>query len=120
MVRVTEYESSIVGSYLRGIVRHAGHAVVWCEGTYSCVHWLRTRRSVIDDFPQPPSPQTVIEILCESSMSARSPPIRSYFNARSSSSRECLAVKGVGGAAEGIRRGGGGVEDMAQASVTTG
>lgn len=36
--------------------------------TYSWVHWLRTKRSVIEDFPQPPSPQTVIVIRWESSM----------------------------------------------------
>ena len=36
--------------------------------TYSCVHWLRTKRSVIEDFPHPPSPQTVIVTRCESSM----------------------------------------------------
>jgi len=36
--------------------------------TYSCVHWLRTKRSVIEDFPQPPSPHTVIVTRCESSM----------------------------------------------------
>ena len=38
--------------------------------TYSCVHWLRTKRSVIEDFPHPPSPQTVIVTRCESSMAA--------------------------------------------------
>ena len=36
--------------------------------TYSCVHWLRTKRNVIEDFPHPPSPQTVIVTRCESSM----------------------------------------------------
>lgn len=35
---------------------------------YSCVHWLRTRRNVMDDLPQPPSPQTVMVILWFSSM----------------------------------------------------
>lgn len=41
MRRVREYESSIVGSY-------------------SEVHCERTRRRVMDDLPQPPSPQMVI------------------------------------------------------------
>lgn len=36
-----EYESSIVGSY-------------------SCVHCERTKRRVMEDLPQPPSPQMVI------------------------------------------------------------
>lgn len=36
--------------------------------TYSCVHWLRTRRRVMEDLPQPPSPQTVIDIRCASSI----------------------------------------------------
>jgi len=31
--------------------------------SYSCVHWLRTKRNVIDDFPHPPSPHTVMVIL---------------------------------------------------------
>lgn len=43
MRRVMEYESSIVGSY-------------------SDVHWERTRRKVMEDLPAPPSPQIVIEI----------------------------------------------------------
>jgi hypothetical protein len=43
MRRVIEYESSMVGSY-------------------SDVHWLRTRRSVMDDLPHPPSPQMVMEM----------------------------------------------------------
>lgn len=30
--------------------------------TYSCVHWLRTKRSVMEDFPHPPSPQIVMLI----------------------------------------------------------
>lgn len=32
-------------------------------GSYSCVHCERTRRSVMEDLPQPPSPQMVIVIL---------------------------------------------------------
>lgn len=35
-------------------------------GSYSCVHCERTRRSVMEDLPQPPSPQMVIVILCGS------------------------------------------------------
>ncbi len=31
-------------------------------GSYSCVHCERTRRSVMLDLPQPPSPQIVIVI----------------------------------------------------------
>lgn len=38
------------------------------QSTHSCVHWLRTKRNVIDDFPHPPSPHTVMEILCGSFM----------------------------------------------------
>lgn len=38
------------------------------SATHSCVHWLRTKRKVIDDFPHPPSPHTVMEILCASFM----------------------------------------------------
>lgn len=41
--RVTLYESSMVGSY-------------------SDVHCERTRRSVMDDLPQPPSPHMVMEM----------------------------------------------------------
>jgi hypothetical protein len=31
-------------------------------GSYSCVHCERTRRRVMEDLPQPPSPQMVIVI----------------------------------------------------------
>jgi hypothetical protein len=31
-------------------------------GSYSCVHCERTSRRVMEDFPQPPSPQIVIVI----------------------------------------------------------
>jgi hypothetical protein len=48
--RVTEYES-------------------WTVGSYSCVHLLRTRRREIEDFPVPPSPQTVMLMLSGSGMS---------------------------------------------------
>ena len=37
-------------------------------GSYSCVHCERTRRNVMEDFPQPPSPQIVIVIFWASSM----------------------------------------------------
>ena len=52
IVRVTEYESSMVGSYLRANVRcRVSHS---CDGgrkPYSSVHSARTSRSVMDDLP---------------------------------------------------------------------
>lgn len=39
-------------------------------GSYSCVHCERTRRSVMEDLPQPPSPQMVIVILWGSDVDA--------------------------------------------------
>jgi hypothetical protein len=46
----------------------AGKSLARTDKTYSCVHWLRTKRSVIEDFPHPPSPQIVMLTRWESSM----------------------------------------------------
>lgn len=85
IVRVTEYESSIVGSYLED--RQPGLPSCLSIWAYSSVHCDPTRRSVKEDFPkresapdlrqhhtctwmrvadlvpQPPSPQIVMETL---------------------------------------------------------
>jgi hypothetical protein len=37
-------------------------------GSYSLVHWERTRRRVMLDLPQPPSPQMVMVMRCWSSI----------------------------------------------------
>ena len=50
--RQSEAQVPIVGSYLRG--RRVVSSVFSQMGivmAYSCVHWLRTNRNVMDDFP---------------------------------------------------------------------